>query len=94
MINETIRSNGRTEDWDFVMARIIEVDTVAEAREVTRNLQDEVTRSGSKAHWDICWFGKGGKLVWTDEYVVDQAEVAIERSNDYWASMRYDPCDY
>ena len=94
MINETIRRVDRTEDGDYVMARVIEVDTIAEAREVTRNLNDEVTRSGSKAHWNIRWVGKGGKMVWTHTYVVDQVEVAIEASNHYWASMRYDPCDY
>lgn len=88
MINEYITRNGRTEDGDYIMLRTIEVDSIAEAKEATRSLQDEVTRGGSKAHYDISWKGKGGKLVWTDTYVVDQAEVAIEASNDYWASMR------
>lgn len=90
MVNEYIRRNGRNEDGDYVMDRIVEVDTIAEAKEFTRSLNEEVTRSGSKAHYNIQWVGKGGKLVWTDTYVVDQAEVAIEANNDYWASMRDD----
>lgn len=88
MINEYITRNGRTEDGDYIMVRTIEVSSIAEAKEVTRQLQDEVTRGGSKAHYKITWVGKGGKLVWTDTYVVDATEVAIEASNDYWASMR------
>jgi hypothetical protein len=91
MINEYLSRNGRNEDGDYIMVRTIECDTIAEAKEATRGLQDEVTRSGCKAHHDIKWSGRGGKLVWTDTYVVDATEVAIEASNDYWASMRYDP---
>jgi hypothetical protein len=94
MINEYIREINRTEDGDYVMARIIEVDTPQEAREITRTLNDEVTRNGVKAHPNIRWNGKGGKMVWSHTWVVDQTEVAIERSNDYWASMRYDRDDY
>jgi hypothetical protein len=92
-MKEYIRKIDTTEDGDLVMLRTIECDSVAEAKEATRSLQDEVTRSGCKAHYDIKWVGKGGKLVWTDTYVVDATEVAIEASNDYWASMRYDPFD-
>ena len=91
MIKQYINRNGRTEDGDYIMVRVIEVTSIAEAKEVTRELQDEVTRLGHKAHHDIHWVGKGGKLVWTDTYVVDAAEVAIEASNDYWASMRMEP---
>lgn len=88
MIKEYITRNGRTEDGDYIMLRTIEVDSIVEAKEATKGLQDEVTRGGSKAHYIINWTGKGGKLVWTDTYVVDQVEVAIEASNDAWASMR------
>lgn len=88
MINEYNLRNGRNEDGDYVMVRTVEVDTIEEAKEVTRSLNEEVTRRGSKAHYNIQWVGKGGKLVWSDTYVVDQAEVGIEASNDYWASMR------
>jgi hypothetical protein len=85
MINEYIARNGRTEDGDYIMVRTIEADSIVEAKEVTKQLQDEVTRGGSKAHYNITWAGKGGKLVWTDTYVVDQVEVAIEAANDAWA---------
>lgn len=88
MINEYITRNGRTEDGDYIMLRTIEVDSIVEAKEVTKGLQDEVTRGGSKAHYIINWTGKGGKLVWTDTYVVDQVEVAIEAANDAWARER------
>ena len=60
MINEYITRNGRTEDGDYIMLRTIEVDSIAEAKEVTKSLQDEVTRGGSKAHYVINWKGKGG----------------------------------
>lgn len=85
MINEYITRNGHTEDGDYIMLRTIEVDSISEAKEVTRQLQDEVTRGGSQAHYKITWTGKGGKLVWTDTYIVDQVEVAIEAANDAWA---------
>lgn len=78
MINTYIRSNekNKTEDGDYICVKHFEVDTIAEAREV------------SKDYYDLTWTGKGGKMVASYEYVVDAAEVAIERSNDYWASMR------
>ena len=85
MINEYIRKIDTTEDGDFVMLRTIEVNSIEEAKEVTKQLNDEVTRSGIKAHYNVKWVGKGGKLVWTDTYVVDQVEVAIEAANDAWA---------
>ena len=87
-MNEYVRQIGFTEDGDVRMVRRIEVDSVAEAREVTKSLEEEVDRRGNKAHFDITWVGKGGKLVWEDKWVVDGAEVAIERNNDYYASMR------
>jgi hypothetical protein len=87
-MKEYIKHAGRTEDGDYIMQRGIEADSIAEAKEATKQLQDEVTRGGSKAHYDIVWTGQGGKLVWTDTYVVDQTEVALERSNDYHAWMR------
>jgi hypothetical protein len=89
-MKEYINRNGRTEDGDYIMLRTIEADSIREAREATRQLQDEVTRGGSKAHHNITWIAKGGKLVWTDTYVVDQTEVAIEASNDYHAWLRGD----
>jgi hypothetical protein len=89
-MKEYITRHDRTEDGDYIMLRTIEADNIAEAREVTRQLNDEVTRSGCKAHYDIKWTAKGGKLVWTDTYVVDATEVAIEASNDYHAWLRGD----
>jgi hypothetical protein len=89
-MKQYINHHGRTEDGDYIMLRTIEADTIEEAREETKQLNDEVTRSGHKAHYDIVWTPKDGKLVWTDTYVVDAAEVAIEASNDYHAWLRGD----
>lgn len=93
MINEYVNRLGYNEDGDMMMRRIIEVDTIQEAREMTKTLEDEVNRHGSRIHYDIKWVGKGGKLEWEDTWTVDGAEIAIEASNDYYASMRYDPYD-
>jgi hypothetical protein len=93
-MREYTTRGGHTEDGDYIMVRNIEVDTVAEAREVTRELNNEVTRGGCKAHYDIVWTGQGGKLVWSDTYVVDATEVAIEASNDYHAWARGDSEHY
>lgn len=81
MINEYIFRIDYTDDGDPIMCKTIEVDSIAEAKEVTRSLRD-------KSHHDVTWVGKGGKLVWTNTYVVDQIEVAIEASNDAWAKRR------
>ena len=89
-MKEYISHEDDTEDGDLIMLRTIEADNIEEAREATRMLNNEVTRHGTKAHYDIKWIAKGGKLVWTDTYVVDAVEVAIERHNDYIASMRAD----
>lgn len=40
------------------------------------------------------WTGCGdGWLKGNFSYLVDGTEIAIEKSNDYWASMKYDPYD-
>jgi hypothetical protein len=89
-MNEYITRSGRTEDGDYIMTRTIECDSFVEARQQTKRLNNEVTRIGTKLHYNIKWTAKDGKLVWTDTYVVDQAEVAIEASNDYYAWLRGD----
>jgi hypothetical protein len=91
MIHETTKRIDRTDDGDYVFRRTITCDTASDAKEATARLNDEVSlSSGHKAHHDIVWEGKGGKLVWNDTYVVDQAEVAIEARNDEWASYQDD----
>ena len=85
MINDYITKTGTTEDGDIEFTRTIEVNSIAEAKEVTANLKHLVTRGGSIFYLDVVWTAKGGKLVWTDTYVVDGAEVAIEAANDAWA---------
>ena len=86
MIHDYITRNGTTEDGDVIFTRHIEVSSIAEAKEVTADLKRLVTRGGSTLYHDVAWVGKGGKLVWTDTYVVDGAEVALEAANDAWAS--------
>lgn len=86
MINDYITRTGTTEDGDVIFTRTIEVSSIAEAKEVTADLKSLVTRGGSTLYHDVSWVGKGGKLVWSDTYVVDGAEVALEAANDYRAS--------
>jgi hypothetical protein len=85
MINDYIYRTGDTEDGDVIFTRTIEVSSIAEAKEVTADLKRLVTRGGSILYHDVVWTAKGGKLVWSDTYVVDGAEVAIEAANDAWA---------
>jgi len=59
---------------------------IAEARDVTADLKNLLTRGGSILYHDVVWTAKGGKLCWEDTYVVDGAEVALEAANDAWAS--------
>jgi hypothetical protein len=86
MINDYIRKTDTTEDGDIEFTRTIECDTFAEAREVTADLKQLLTRGGSTLYHNVVWTAKGGKLVWKDTYVVDGAEVALEAANDAWAS--------
>jgi hypothetical protein len=89
MIRDYITHDDNTEDGDFIYTRHVICDTIAEAREMNKDLKQLVSRSsGHTLYHDIAWMGKGGKLVWTDTYVVDAAEVWIERNNDAAASMR------
>jgi hypothetical protein len=86
MINDYINKTGTTEDGDIEFTRYIKCDTIAEAREVTADLKNLLTRGGSILYHDVVWTAKGGKLCWEDTYVVDGAEVALEAANDAWAS--------
>ena len=86
MINDYITRDGTTEDGDVIFTRHIEVSSIAEAKEVTADLKQLVTRGGSTLYHDVVWTSKGGKLCWEDTYVVDGAEVALEAANDAWAS--------
>jgi hypothetical protein len=88
MINDYIHKTGTTEDGDIEFTRTIECDTIAEAKEVTADLKQLLTRGGSTLYHDVAWAGKGGKLVWKDTYVVDGAEVALEAANDAWAQRQ------
>ena len=86
MINDYITRDGTTEDGDVIFTRHIEVSSIAEAKEVTVDLKQLVTRGGSVLYHDVVWTAKGGKLCWEDTYVIDGAEVALEAANDAWAS--------
>lgn len=88
MIQDYINKTDTTEDGDIEFTRYINCDTFAEAREVTADLKQLVTRGGSTLYHDVVWTAKGGKLCWSDTYVVDGAEVAIEASNDAWAQRQ------
>lgn len=88
MITDYIRKTDTTEDGDIEFTRYITCDTFAEAREVTADLKQLVTRGGSTLYHDVVWTAKAGKLCWEDSYVVDGAEVAIEAANDAWAQRQ------
>ena len=86
MTQDYITRDGTTEDGDVIFTRHIEVSSIAEAKEVTADLKQLVTRGGSTLYHDVVWTCKGGKLCWEDTYIVDGAEVALEAYNDYRAS--------
>ena len=80
MITDYIAQVTRTEDGDYICARVICCDTLAEAREMTTVLSEQ-------KYTNIRWKCRGSKFIFRGpEYMVDQVEVAIERMNDDWAS--------
>jgi hypothetical protein len=83
-IDRSIRKVDTTEDGDVVCRESFFVSTIAEAREVNDEL---IGQRGYSCEF-IVWHGKGGRLVYEREYVVDGAEVAIEEQNDRWAQRQ------
>jgi len=85
-IDRYIQKIDTTEDGDVVCKETYSVSTIAEAREVS----DELIGHRGYSWQFIVWTGKGGRLVYEREYVVDGAEVAIEERNDRWARAQQD----
>jgi hypothetical protein len=77
----TIRRTSRepTEDGDYLDHYVVVAQGFAGVREF----------NSTRRHPVEVWTAKGdGTLVATFTNFIDGTEVAIERNNDYWASMR------
>jgi hypothetical protein len=89
----TVKKVDTTEDGDIVYLETYTCPTAADAREVQKELDDQVNvYSGRKAYHNIVWKGRGGKLVYENTFVVDGALVALELRNDAraWADSEED----
>ncbi len=73
-----------TEDGDVTFIRTAMVSSVAAARDC-----GDIIRS-MRVLWNGLWKCQGGQYSTEYSYTVDGAVVAIEASNDYWASMQDD----
>jgi hypothetical protein len=83
-----IRRVGYTEDGDVIMEKVYEATSFDALKEANRFLFENEGKTS------VPWTRKNGVWSFVQRYVVDGAEVAIEASNDYWASMRHDPYDF
>ena len=81
-----------TEDGDFFMVTRMTAESFDACRLATQTLRDKCDAPRSNWKWDDrSWTFKNGKWETTFYICVDGIEDAIERSNDYIASMRADP---
>ena len=93
-INTMFLSKEYTEDGDIVISYKVTADSFDACRLANQTLRDKCDVPRSNWKWDDrSWTFNGGTGKWETKYhvCVDGIEDAIERSNDYYASMRYDP---
>lgn len=91
LFNERITKREDTEDGDYLFTVTVRAKGFAGVRAYNAERSHFVNRSGISLGTLDAWVGAGeGWLKATYSYVVDGAEVAIERSNDAWASAQQD----
>ena len=83
------RSTEPTEDGDYLATITVRAKGFAGVRAYNEVRKRYVTRSGSPFGTLDEWTGCGdGWLKATYTYLIDGAEVALERQNDAWASQQ------
>lgn len=95
LYNERITNREGTEDGDLAITVTVRAKGFEGIRAYNGERGHFRTRGGSSFGTLADWVGAGeGWLKATYTYVVDGAEIAIERNNDAWASLQQEIEDH